>query len=329
MLCAASALRLEFPMKQIDATVFFRPPTESQRYLPEGPYRCPDGQVAWVAIQHGADSLEGSLNLLDLATGENQQFNLPGRPGFAFPTVRLGTYILGIERSLVWFHTDTSVSEVIAEGIDREINDTIINDGVVFDGHLVFGCKDLKFADKIAGLYLLRAGETEPVKLRGAQICSNGKAVVCHQESQYTLYDIDSPTKQVVAWQLDVDEGSLTRPKVIVDLTNEPVFPDGMILTPDQLGLIVAIYDPRDSDHGEAREYDLESGQLKTVWRCPKSPRVTCPQLIQRADRTELLLTTADEGMSAEQREQNPEAGCLFLAETDFEGLNANPLYPV
>jgi sugar lactone lactonase YvrE len=102
-----------------------------------------------------------------------------------------------------------------------------------------------------------------------------------------------------------------------------------MVLTPDQRGVIVALYDPRNSTHGEARQYTIESGTLDTVWRCPQSPRVTCPQLIQRNGRTELLLTTADEGMPAEQRQQNPEAGCLFIAETDFEGLNANPLYPV
>jgi sugar lactone lactonase YvrE len=167
------------------------------------------------------------------------------------------------------------------------------------------------------------------VKLSGQQICSNGKAIVSHQEGRYTLYDIDSPSKQVMAWDLDVDQRSLTRPRVVVDLTDGPAFPDGMILTPDQRGLIVALYDPRNSEHGEAREFDIESGQVKTVWRCPQSPRVTCPQLVQRAGRTELLLTTADEGMPAEHRLRNPEAGCLFLAETDFEGLNANPLYPI
>jgi sugar lactone lactonase YvrE len=316
-------------MKQIDARVLFRPPTEAQRFLPEGPYRCPDGRVAWVAIQHGPDAREGSLNLLDPVSGDNQQFLLPGRPGFAFPTVRLATFLVGLERAIVWFDSESGTVEVIVDGVDRDVTNTIINDAVVFDGHLVFGCKDVAFSEKKAGLYLLRSGERELVKLSGEQVCSNGKAVVSHQDGHYTLYDIDSPTKQVIAWQLDVVEGIVSNPQVIVDLTDEPVFPDGMVLTPDQRGLIVAFYDPRNSTHGEARQYDIESGGVETVWRCPQSPRVTCPQLIQRDGRTELLLTTADEGMPAEQRANNPEAGSLFIAETDFEGLNANPVFPV
>ena len=315
-------------MRTIDATVLFQPPTESQRFLPEGPYRCPDGRLAWVAIQHGTHAQVGSLNLLELSAVANEQFLLPGRPGFAFPTDRSHEFLIGMERSVVLFNTATGASDVILDGVDGGVANTVINDAVVFDGHLVFGCKDLKFAEAKAGLYLLPAGQRQAIQLSGEQVCSNGKAIVAGDAGRYTLYDIDSPSKQVLAWELDVAEGRITRPRVVIDLTEGPVFPDGMILTPDQRGLIVAFYDPRDADHGEARCYDIESGQLQIVWRCEKSPRVTCPQLIQRHGRTELVLTTADEGMSPELRAKCPQAGCLFIAETDFEGLNDNPVYP-
>jgi sugar lactone lactonase YvrE len=312
-------------MKYIDAQLLFQPPTVAQRFLPEGPYRCPDGRLSWVAIQHGADATVGSLNVLDLESLSNEQYPLNGRPGFAFPTDRSGEFLIGLERSLVRFQTTTGSAQVILEGVDRHVTDTIINDAVVFDGHLVFGCKDLKFAEQKAGLYLLRAGEREAVQLSDRQVCSNGKAVVARGGDRYTLYDIDSPSKQILAWDLDVAAGRISRPQVVVDLTSGPVFPDGMILTPDQQGVIVALYDPRESTHGEAHCYDLQNGQLHTVWRCDQSPRVTCPQLIQRQGRTELLLTTADEGMPPQSRAHCRYAGCLFVAETDFQGLNENP----
>ena len=69
------------------------------------------------------------------------------------------------------------------------------------------------------------------------------------------------------------------------------------------------------------------SGRLQTVWRCDQSPRVTCPQLVQRDGKTQLLLTTASEGMPQELRARCRHAGCLFIAETDFQGLNENPVY--
>jgi sugar lactone lactonase YvrE len=315
-------------MKQIEAAVLFTPPSEALRHLPEGPYRLAGTRVSWVAIQHGPQSQQGSLNLLDLATATNQCFPLPGRPGFAFPTQRPGEFIVGLERSLALFDTRTGQCTTLLQGVDREVSNTIINDAVVFEGHLVFGCKDLKFAEKKAGLYLLRAGEREAVQLSAEQVCSNGKAIIKQADGRLTLYDIDSHSKQVLAWELDLEGGRIAHPQVVVDLTDAPVFPDGMILTPDQRGMVVAIYDPRPSDHGQARLYDIETGRLQTVWRCDGSPRVTCPQLVQRQSRTELLLTTADEGMPPEMRAQCPQAGCLFIAETDFQGLNENPEFP-
>jgi len=315
--------------RYLDADILYTPPSESLRFLPEGPYRCPDGRVSWVAIQHGPTEQVGSLNLLDVDRGTNQNFSLPGRPGFAFPTTRGGVFVVGLERTVGLFDTADSSFQPLVEGVDANVTNTIINDAVVFEGHLIFGCKDLKFAEKKAGLYLLRAGERTAIQLSDRQICSNGKAVLRAADDTLTLYDICSGSKQVLAWQLDLAAGTIRQPRVVVDLTQEPVSPDGMIMTPDHRHLIVAIYDPRESAWGEARLYEISSGQLLQVWRCAGSPRVTCPQLIERQGRIQLLLTTADEGMSPELRARSPHAGCLFIADTDFTALNDAPIYPL
>ena len=65
-------------MEIIDAEILFTPPNEEHRFLPEGPYPDSDGQLSWVAIQHGPSAQVGSLNRLDLSTGENQTFELSG-----------------------------------------------------------------------------------------------------------------------------------------------------------------------------------------------------------------------------------------------------------
>jgi len=65
---------------------FFRPSSAELRYLPECPLHLRGSNLlAWVAIQHGADTLSGSLNVLDLASLQNQSYPLPGRPGFFAP----------------------------------------------------------------------------------------------------------------------------------------------------------------------------------------------------------------------------------------------------
>lgn len=315
----------------IETRVLHTPAEEAWRFLPEGPYRCADGRISWVAIQHGRSATTGSLHLLSRSATatQDQCFPLPGRPGFAFPTSDPQRFVVGLERAVVLFNTQDGTLETLCDGIDSSVEQTIINDGVVFDGHLVFGCKDLKFAEKKAGLYLLRRGERRAELLDQNQVCSNGKAVVPEGNGRYTLYDIDSPSKQVLAWKLDVPAGRLSSPRVVVDMTAGPVFPDGMILTPDGRSVIIAFYDPRDVEQGEARQYSLATGELEQVWTCPQSPRVTCPQLVVHDGRIELLLTTADEGMAPELRARCPNAGCLFVGPTSFTTLNDGPAFPL
>ena len=55
------------------------PDSISLRYLPEGPMVLGNHKISWVGIQHGSDSTNGSLNVLDLDTMTNQSYDLPGR----------------------------------------------------------------------------------------------------------------------------------------------------------------------------------------------------------------------------------------------------------
>ena len=48
------------------------------------------------------------------------------------------------------------------------------------------------------------------------------------------------------------------------------------------------------------------------------SPQATCPQLIAWDGRVWLIITTAVENMPMERRNDAPQAGSLFLAETEI-----------
>lgn len=310
----------------IDATALPVPDSPSLRYLPEGPTPLSATNcLSWVAIQHGRDSRHGSINLLNLVTGKNQSFDLPGRPGFAFacsgtPRGEMPTrFVAGVERSLGIFDTTDSSWTPFCEGVDADVDNTIINDAVVLGDNVIFGTKDLEFSEAKAGLYLFRGRDQALIRLRDDQICSNGKMIREDASGQLTLIDIDSPTKKIVQYNLDIDAGTIGSEQVLVDLTDDPGVPDGAILTPDGNGIIVSIYLPDLADFGETRQYDRETGRLQCVWRTPGSPQNTCPALVVDQGHVRLIITTAVENMSDENRQRCPNAGHLFLAETDFQ----------
>jgi len=314
-------------MQSTTCDVLHRPASEALRFLPEGPYTANNGCLSWVAIQHGPDATFGSLNLLDVSSTENTSCNLPGRPGFAFPTDKQDVFVIGAERSLGLFDTRSGDWKELATDVDSDVTNTIINDGVVHDGNLIFGCKDLEFATPKAGLYLWRPRDQQLIQLRDDQLCSNGKAVV-QADGNLWLYDIDSPTKLITRSILDIGAGTLTRTETVVDLSSEEVFPDGMILTPDQKSLIVAIYNPADAEFGEARQYGVAHGQLQAIWKCPGAAQVTCPQLFRRNGNVELILTTAVEHLPPERLVNQPNAGCIFAGPTAFADAGDQPVFP-
>ena len=335
------------------------PDAPSLRYLPEGPVALGMGVFSWVAIQHGEGVTHGSLNLFrgsgpaGAAAGPAGSFELPGRPGFAFPCQAPAHdipdrdipahFVVGCERELGLFRVDGEGGHwrPFCSGIDRDVEGTIINDGMVWEDNLIFGTKDLEFRTKKAGLYLWRGRDRTLIRLRDDQICSNGKAIrplSDGPEAGLQLIDIDSPTRQVVGYPLDIGRGRLGEPRVLIDLTGDPGVPDGAILTPDGRGLIVSLFRPEPAEYGETRLYDLDSGEPKIVWRTPGSPQNTCPALVAWGGEEDpsgpavrLVITTAVEHMSESDRRRCPHAGEIFWGETDYavSDLPSTPRFPL
>lgn len=308
------------------AQVLFRPSTPELRFLPEGPYPLAPSRISWVSIQHGATGTNGSLNILDLATGVNDSFSLPGRPGFAFPCADGQRFVVGCERNLGFFTPATGEWSPFGAIVDEDREGTIINDGVAWGKHLVFGTKDLKFATPKAGLYLYRGTDNALIRLRDDQVCSNGKAIRETDEG-LELIDIDSPTKKVVAYSLDIEAGTLGEPRTLIDLTDDEAVPDGAILTPDGTSMIISMYNPNPAPWGETRQYSLVDGTLQRVWQTPESPQNTCPQLVQHQGKICLVITTAVEHMPQERQASASNAGSLFIVETDFGNIGHTPFY--
>lgn len=315
-------------MLHFDCEVLYEPTDDSLAYLPEGPIDCGQGKFSWVAIQHGPRARAGSLNIFDLSTGANESHRLEGRPGFAFPTTEPDVFVVGAERSLGLLNLTSTAWTELCSGIDHAVSGTVINDGVICPGGLIFGCKDLEFKTPQAGLYYWRQHDRQLRQLRSDQTCSNGKVVLLEGRNIRFL-DIDSPTKTVVQYDLDTETGELGEAAVALDLRDVDAFPDGMVLAPGGESVIIAFYNPHDAPQGEARQYRLADGQLEACWRTPQSPRVTCPLLIEHQGQVKLVLTTAVEHMTLAERQHNPRAGCLFIGDTPFAGIPSTPHFQI
>lgn len=311
------------------AELLFLPESEELRFLPEGPTPRGVGSFSWVAIQHGPEGKTGSLNFYDIEAKTNQSFELPGRPGFAKPTTDQGVYVVGCEREIGLFNTQDRSWQVLAEGVDADVENTIINDGTIYANNIVFGTKDLEFATPKAGLYLFRGSDGAMLRLRADQICSNGKDVIDSGDGGRFLIDIDSPTKKVVRYPIDVSAGSLGEPELVVDLGDLEGVPDGMTMSPDEQSLIISFYNPNPAEFGETRQYSLYDGSLEHTWLTPGSPQATCPVLVELSNgEIKLVITTAVEHMVAERRAGAPNAGGIFIADTVFKSSSATPHFP-
>src|SRR5262245_52929131 len=162
-----------------EARVHLTMQTETDRFLPEGPQMVTIADrpaLAWVNIQTAADATRGAVHLWFWDSGERRRYDLPARPGFLRPTDRPGVVFVGLEKDLGALDLTTGEWQSLATIPDANPR-TIINDGAVVPGGdaVVFGTKDVRFADPIAHLYLFTLTDRSVSVLADGQTCSNGK----------------------------------------------------------------------------------------------------------------------------------------------------------
>jgi sugar lactone lactonase YvrE len=302
------------------ATVFHTQTAEADRFLPEGPRALTvEGRaaVSWVNIQTAPDATGGDIHVR-FWDGEHRTYHQERRPAFLIPTDRENTLFVGREKEVGLLNLVTNCFTPLADIGDPNPR-TIVNDGQVVPGGraVVFGTKDVQFADPIANLYLFTPEDNRVSVLADQQVCSNGKVFARDGETLY-LYDIDTPKKNVVRYRLDVAARRVGAPEEVLDLREHGGFPDGMVDAGEGT-VIIAFYNPAPVHAGRAIRFDLRTSEPLEEWTTPGSPRVTCPLLVEHEGRVRLVLTTATEGMPAADRRACPEAGDLFWAETSLD----------
>ena len=132
---------------------------------------------------------------------------------------------------------------------------------------------------------------------------------------QKTMYFIDSVTKRVDIFDVDLELGELKNRRVFVSLVDGDAFPDGLT-TDEDGGVWVALF-----GGGEVRRFDAD-GNLSHVVELPVRQVTSC--CFGGEDMSELFITTAHNGMDSDALIKEPLAGSLFRARTSFKGSKSN-----
>ena len=132
---------------------------------------------------------------------------------------------------------------------------------------------------------------------------------------QRKMYFIDSPTKRVDIFDVDLESGELRNRRVFASLTDLDAFPDGLT-TDEDGGVWVALF-----GGGEVRRFDA-SGELTHIVELPVKQVTSC--CFGGEDMSELFITTAQNGMDSDALAREPLAGSLFRAKTAFKGSKSN-----
>ena len=175
-------------------------------------------------------------------------------------------------------------------------------------GRFVAGTMDHNEQEASGSLYSLSVDGRVKRLLKDVRI-SNGLA---WSPDCKTMYFIDTPTKDVKAFDYDLETGQIANPRVIIHFADTFGWPDGM--TSDVEGnLWIAMW-------GGARITRwTPKGKLLEQFAVPALKVTSC--VFGGADMDELFITSARVGMDSAALSKYPQSGGVFRMKTDVKGM--------
>ncbi|MBI5964990.1 MAG: SMP-30/gluconolactonase/LRE family protein [Chloroflexi bacterium] len=175
-------------------------------------------------------------------------------------------------------------------------------------GRFLAGSMDMNEKDPTGALYSFDGNEVTRL-LDGIRI-SNGLAwSVDHK----TFYYIDTPTREVKAFDYDIASGQIANPHAVIHVPESIGWPDGM--TSDTEGnLWIAMW-------GGAQVTKWNPGTGNLLEQIPVPALQTSSCVFGGKDMNELYITSARKGMSEVDLKKYPLSGGLFKVITNVQGM--------
>lgn len=266
--------------------------------LGEGPlWDVENHSIIWVDIELG------EIHRYSTATNQHKITKV----GHLISAVALkssGGIVAALENGFAQVDIESGKIEYISQPEIHLVNNRF-NDGKCDPaGRFWAGSMDYKSGKGHAGsLYLLDTDYSVSCKL-GDVSCSNGLA---WSPDHSTMYFVDTPTQQVVAYNYSVRTGEISHKRVIITFPEAGGYPDGMTI--DQGGMLwIAFW-----DGGKVVRYNPHTGERIYELHLPVSRVTSCTFGGDTLE--DLYITTARTGLSESALKQQPNAGSLFVFE--------------
>jgi sugar lactone lactonase YvrE len=270
--------------------------------LGEGPaWDAEANALIWVDITRGL------VHHYDPATGRDEALDAGQPLGAAVPTTS-GRLALAASDRFSILDPATGRTELLAD-VESDHPGTTMNDGKCdAAGRFWAGTKDVEGRRPLGSLYRLDM-DRGLVRVVSDVTISNGLG---WSPDQRTMYYIDSPTHGVDAFDFDLETGSVSNRRRLVELPEGWGLPDGM--TVDEEGFLwVAFWE------GSAVRRIAPDGRVASLAELPVSLVTSCA--FGGEDLTDLYVTSARTGLSHAELDEQPRAGGIFRLSPGTRGL--------
>lgn len=219
-----------------------------------------------------------------------------------------GHLILGTRFDFVDLEPDSGKLKMLAH-LESEAPANRLNDGKCDPaGNFLAGTMDMNEKDPSGTLYSFN-GRTVTA-LFGGVVVSNGLA---WSPDHKTLYYIDTPSREVKAFDYDLTTGTPANMRVVIRLDEALGWPDGM--TSDMDGnLWIAMW-----GGAQVTKWNPDTGELLAQIPVPALHTSSC--VFGGRDMNELYITSARTGMSDRDLLNYPLSGGLFKVVTNTTGM--------
>lgn len=276
---------------------------DAKAKLGEGP--CWDernGLLYWVDIERY------ELHIYNPATKTDRAINVGQHIGAAVVR-KAGGLVIALREGFYFLDPDTEQMTPIADP-EADKPDNRFNDGKCDPaGRFWAGTLYLPETEpELGALYCLDTDLRVQRKAEKVSI-SNGLA---WSADERTMYYIDSPTRQCVAFDYEKASGAISNRRVVVEIPEGEGWPDGMTIDAEGM-LWIALW-----DGWQVRRYNPHSGALLDVIQVPVARPTSAVFGGENLDT--LYITSASTRLSAEALMEQPLAGGIFRAKPGVRG---------
>ncbi|MFC1960357.1 SMP-30/gluconolactonase/LRE family protein [Chloroflexota bacterium] len=276
---------------------------DAQAVLGEGPlWDEREKKLYWV------DIVSQALHIYDPAAEENKTYDVDQMVGTVVLS-ETGGVLLAVQNGFARYDCATEELAILVDPeADKPANR--FNDGKCDPGGRFWaGTMDVTAAvPRKGGLYRLDPDMSVHTMLTEVSI-SNG---IVWTADHKTMYFNDSIPGTVTAFDFDNETGSISKPRIVIQVPEKMGVPDGMAIDSEGLLWIAHFFG------GAVHRWNPNTGKVLETIELPATNPTACA--FGGANLDELYITTARDSLSEEQLTQEPHSGGLFRVKTDVMG---------